>query len=153
MATVDAMKIANKEMKKQYKNIDIDKIEVGPHYELLFPRTCVAYKQLYYSEHTIRYGGTHRTSKRDPRDLGSNIWRTWWGGRGGSRSWYVPLSRHIVHPYLKVHLVSFPLIELEALGEDFGEEEEMPSYLRDSNALPDFIDEAPVPAQTVSLPI
>lgn len=28
MATVDAMKIANKEMKKQYKGIDIDKIEV-----------------------------------------------------------------------------------------------------------------------------
>lgn len=28
MATVDAMRIANKEMKKQYKGIDIDKIEV-----------------------------------------------------------------------------------------------------------------------------
>jgi charged multivesicular body protein 5 len=28
MATVDAMQSANKEMKKQYKNIDIDKIEV-----------------------------------------------------------------------------------------------------------------------------
>jgi charged multivesicular body protein 5 len=30
MATVDAMRVANKEMKKQYKGIDIDKIEVGP---------------------------------------------------------------------------------------------------------------------------
>ena len=29
MATVDAMRIANKEMKKQYKGIDVDKIEVG----------------------------------------------------------------------------------------------------------------------------
>jgi len=29
MATVDAMRIANKEMKKQYKNINIDKIEVS----------------------------------------------------------------------------------------------------------------------------
>ena len=28
MATVDAMRIANKEMKKQYKGINIDKIEV-----------------------------------------------------------------------------------------------------------------------------
>jgi charged multivesicular body protein 5 len=28
MATVDAMKLANKEMKKQYGKIDIDKIEV-----------------------------------------------------------------------------------------------------------------------------
>ena len=30
MATVSAMEIANKEMKKQYKNVDIDKIEVSP---------------------------------------------------------------------------------------------------------------------------
>jgi hypothetical protein len=29
MATVDAMKMANKEMKKQYGKIDIDKIEVS----------------------------------------------------------------------------------------------------------------------------
>jgi len=29
MATVDAMRVANKEMKKQYKGIDIDKIEVS----------------------------------------------------------------------------------------------------------------------------
>ena len=31
MATVDAMKMANKEMKKQYGKIDIDKIEVSNH--------------------------------------------------------------------------------------------------------------------------
>lgn len=30
MATVDAMKTANKEMKKQYGKLDIDKIEVSP---------------------------------------------------------------------------------------------------------------------------
>jgi charged multivesicular body protein 5 len=29
MATVDAMKVANKEMKKQYGKVDIDKIEVS----------------------------------------------------------------------------------------------------------------------------
>lgn len=29
MATMDAMKLANKEMKKQYGKIDIDQIEVG----------------------------------------------------------------------------------------------------------------------------
>lgn len=45
MATVDAMKIANKEMKKQYKNIDIDKIEVGPSLNLLPIETCVVDKQ------------------------------------------------------------------------------------------------------------
>lgn len=33
MATVDAMKLANKEMKKQYGKIDIDKIEVCPCFE------------------------------------------------------------------------------------------------------------------------
>ncbi|ODN95725.1 charged multivesicular body protein 5 [Cryptococcus wingfieldii CBS 7118] len=33
MATVDAMKVANKEMKKQYKGIDIDKIE-NIHYDM-----------------------------------------------------------------------------------------------------------------------
>jgi len=30
MATVDAMKLANKELRKQYGKIDIDKIEVCP---------------------------------------------------------------------------------------------------------------------------
>lgn len=30
MATVEAMKLANKEMKKQYGKIDIDKIDVRP---------------------------------------------------------------------------------------------------------------------------
>ncbi len=29
MATVDAMQLANKEMKKQYGKIDVDKIEVA----------------------------------------------------------------------------------------------------------------------------
>lgn len=33
MATVDAMNIANKEMKKQYGKIDIDKIEVRSYVE------------------------------------------------------------------------------------------------------------------------
>ena len=34
MATVDAMKVANKELKKQYGKIDIDKIEVRQQSEL-----------------------------------------------------------------------------------------------------------------------
>lgn len=37
MATVDAMKRANKEMTKQYGKIDIDKIEVGPPPHLACP--------------------------------------------------------------------------------------------------------------------
>lgn len=39
--------------------------------------------------------------------------------------------------------------ELEALGTDLLEEEEMPSYLKDTTALPDFVDEAPVDAEIV----
>ena len=47
-------------------------------------------------------------------------------------------------------LISFlSLAELEALGTDLLEEEEMPSYLKDTTALPDFVDEAPVDAETV----
>lgn len=39
MATVDAMKVANKEMKKQYGKLDIDKIEVSSSIaSLLLPR-------------------------------------------------------------------------------------------------------------------
>lgn len=38
MATVDAMKIANKEMKKQYGKLDVDKIEVRPLLPLPFGR-------------------------------------------------------------------------------------------------------------------
>lgn len=32
MATVDAMQTANKEMKKQYKNVNLDKIDVSPYF-------------------------------------------------------------------------------------------------------------------------
>jgi hypothetical protein len=32
MATVDAMKTANKELKRQYGKVDVDKIEVGFYY-------------------------------------------------------------------------------------------------------------------------
>jgi charged multivesicular body protein 5 len=46
---------------------------------------------------------------------------------------------------------SFPPSELEALGTDLLEEEEMPSYLKDTTALPDFVDEAPVDAERVSV--
>lgn len=44
------------------------------------------------------------------------------------------------------------MTELQALGDDLLEEEEMPSYLKDTTALPDFVDEAPVDAATVSRP-
>ena len=52
MATVDAMKVANKEMRKQYGKIDIDKIEVDltPHvYDPELTSRSVDY--------ALRYGG------------------------------------------------------------------------------------------------
>lgn len=49
MATVDAMRIANKEMKKQYKGIDVDKIEVGSAEFRVDP-----------PEYPLRHGGPHR---------------------------------------------------------------------------------------------
>lgn len=36
MATVDAMQTANKEMKKQYKNVDLDKIDVSFYFILFY---------------------------------------------------------------------------------------------------------------------
>lgn len=101
MATVDAMQIANKEMKKQYKNIDIDKIE-NIHYDM---------------EDLIEQSN----------DIQEALGRTY----------------GVPNEVDELDLEA----ELEALGEDFGEEEEMPSYLKDTNALPDFVDEAPVAAQ------
>ena len=43
MATVSAMEIANKEMKKQYKNVDIDKIEVSPKFSPRKQQICFAH--------------------------------------------------------------------------------------------------------------
>jgi hypothetical protein len=59
MATVDAMKMANKEMKKQYGKIDIDKIEVSiPN----FPRKGES-QYLRLTEYPLRYGRPDRTSE------------------------------------------------------------------------------------------
>lgn len=55
MATVDAMKVANKEMKKQYKGIDIDKIEVSLQRGLLFMSLS--------AEYSLRHGGLDRTGE------------------------------------------------------------------------------------------
>jgi hypothetical protein len=71
--------------------------------------------------------------------------------------WTKPIWRlvsrfcHLVMSKLSQFSFHLHTSELGALGEDFGEEEEIPSYLRDTNALPDFVDEDPVPAQSVSL--
>lgn len=77
MATVDAMKMANKEMKKQYGKIDIDKIEVRipiSRSERIDP------KYFHIAEHSLRYGRPDRASKRDTGNHGPHVWCTG-GGR------------------------------------------------------------------------
>ncbi|ORY91793.1 Snf7 family [Leucosporidium creatinivorum] len=100
MATVDAMKTANKEMKKQYGKLDVDKIE-QMHFEM---------------EDLIEQANEVQESM--------------------SRTYGVP--DEVDEADLEA--------ELDALGDDFGEEEEgIPSYLReDATELPDFVDEPPV---------
>lgn len=54
MATVDAMKTANKEIKKQYGKIDIDKIEVG----FSSPPKTRSCSETRFVEHALRHGGS-----------------------------------------------------------------------------------------------
>ncbi|KAI9636715.1 putative charged multivesicular body protein 5 [Dioszegia hungarica] len=100
MATVDAMQVANKAMKKQYKGIDIDKIE-SIHYDM---------------EDMIEQANEIQES------LG--------------RSYGVP--DEVDEADLQA--------ELDALGLDDDPigEGETPSYLQDAQALPDFVDLAPI---------
>jgi Snf7 len=79
MATVDAMKVANKELRRQYGKVDVDKIEV----RVLLNLSCgLSYGKAGFTDsplaivYAIRYGGFIGTSKRDPRDDGQVIRRT-----------------------------------------------------------------------------
>ncbi|GAA5861917.1 hypothetical protein JCM8547_008595 [Rhodosporidiobolus lusitaniae] len=101
MATVDAMKTANKELKKQYGKLDVDKIE-QMHYDM---------------EDLIEQANEVQESM--------------------SRTYGVP--DEVDEADLEA--------ELDALGDDFAEEEQgIPSYLREdaTSELPDFVDEPPV---------
>ncbi|GAA6031020.1 hypothetical protein JCM8097_003964 [Rhodosporidiobolus ruineniae] len=106
MATVDAMKTANKELKKQYGKLDVDKIE-QMHYDM---------------EDLIEQANEVQESM--------------------SRTYGVP--DEVDEADLEA--------ELDALGDDFLEEEQgIPSYLREdasaTTELPDFVDEAPVASE------
>ena len=75
MATVDAMKQANKELKKQYGKIDIDKIEVR-----VVP-SCMGdiiaqVARITRTERALRYGGLAGTSERDSGDSRSLLCRS-----------------------------------------------------------------------------
>ncbi|GAA5981948.1 hypothetical protein JCM11641_006808 [Rhodosporidiobolus odoratus] len=105
MATVDAMKTANKELKKQYGKLDVDKIE-QMHYDM-----------------------------EDLIDQANEVQESM------SRTYGVP--DEVDEADLEA--------ELDALGDDFAEEEQgIPSYLREdaTSDLPDFVDEPPVQETT-----
>ncbi|BGP14864.1 hypothetical protein JCM10213_003780 [Rhodosporidiobolus nylandii] len=105
MATVDAMKTANKELKKQYGKLDVDKIE-QMHYDM-----------------------------EDLIDQANEVQETM------SRTYGVP--DEVDEADLEA--------ELDALGDDFAEEEQgIPSYLREdaTSELPDFVDELPAATET-----
>jgi charged multivesicular body protein 5 len=130
MATVDAMKVANKELKKQYGKVDIDKIEVCG----LSMKGCCSALML-----------------RSRRKCGTR-WRTWWSRQTKYR---IPWADHmrcrtnltkliwkrVGRPPIRHYWFADAHAELDALALE--EEDEGPSYLADLNKAPDFIDEAP----------
>ena len=176
MATVDAMKTANKELKKQYGKIDVDKIEVRrlscPPLSLS-PRRVEPHRR---SELTLapaetarsKCSTTWRTSSTRPTRCKSPC-----RARTASRTSSTRLTSTPVRPPPSPPPSLLPLspapppsppppvpstdapsppphAELEALGDDFAEDEQaIPSYLRDDAAaastsdLPDFVDELP----------
>ncbi|KIK67818.1 hypothetical protein GYMLUDRAFT_81344 [Collybiopsis luxurians FD-317 M1] len=115
MATVDALQASNKEIKKQYGKINIDKIEdIHDEMEEMLERANEIQESL---------GRSYAVpDELDEADLEagqlSNLFRTISGSP------------------------QFLMTELDAL--QFEEEEEGASYLTDLNKVPDFIDEPPV---------
>lgn len=75
MATVDAMKQANKELKKQYGKIDIDKIEVRVIPSCMGDIIAQA-ARITRTERALRYGGLAGTSERDSGDSRSLLCRS-----------------------------------------------------------------------------
>lgn len=81
MATVDAMQIANKEMRKQYGKIDVDKIEVRgpvlkdlPFFCFLYIQKEILNKYFFFFfglrlEYSLRYGRSIGASQRNSRDV------------------------------------------------------------------------------------
>jgi charged multivesicular body protein 5 len=146
MATMDAMQTANKELKKQYGKIDIDKIEVR--FNLLDLRVLLIYDSM------IRLGLWNRTFIMIWRICSNKQmkFKRCWGGRMlYQMSLTRPISKRVSERgsnSLKYIFVHETMTELEALALE--EEEEGPSYLSDLNKVPDFVDNAPVEVPEVS---
>jgi NifU-like protein involved in Fe-S cluster formation len=67
MATVDAMKQTNKELRKQYGKIDVDKIEVRVQCFI----TRWEFTRRVLAEYALRHGRSTRTGERDTGDTWS----------------------------------------------------------------------------------
>lgn len=134
MATVDAMKVANKELKKQYGKIDIDKIEV---------------------RHSTKGRSVHVAQQLGLCRVYTTRWRIYWSRRTRYRTRYLGRMRYPMKLTKQTskrvstasfqdaqYVIDLDHSELDAL--QFEEEEEGPSYLADLNKAPDFVDEAPM---------
>lgn len=135
MATVDAMRIANKEMKRQYKGIDIDKIE-SIHYDMedLIEQANEIQESLGRS-----YGVPDEVDEEELQAGECDSER-----RGAAaESWPRTPPRRAP---INLAIIADPRAELDALGldDELVGENEAPSYLSESTALPDFVDAEPV---------
>lgn len=86
MATVDAMKTANKELKKQYGKLNVDKIEVSSTRPAVLDWAAPAHEPGPLTANALRYGGPDRASERGARVDVENLWRAGRSRRSGSRS-------------------------------------------------------------------
>jgi len=89
MVTLDAMSQANKELRKQYGKVDIDKIEVrhsGDGHVVLITRDTGADRCFLVGsvEHAIRHGGVVGAGERSPRVAEPILCRPRRDRRGGS---------------------------------------------------------------------
>lgn len=127
MATVDAMKTANKEMKKQYGKLDVDKIE-SLHYEMEDLMEAANEVQ----ESMSRTYGV--PEELDEADL-----------QAGKHAF--PKVNARVRDSISVFPVELDALEDELAFESVsGNDEAIPSYLRDDihEPLPDLVDDKPL---------
>jgi len=140
MATVDAMKLANKELRKQYGRIDVDKIEVRVRRVRSLQsahghcRPCILTWKTCWSKQT-------RFKKRS-EDLMPSLTR--------SMKQICRLVSFTFGIQVNINPIIYMLshTELDALALE--EPEENTSYLTDLNKEPDFIDEPPLELNEVS---
>lgn len=142
MATVDAMRVANKEMKKQYKGIDIDKIEVCSFYQPRISTSPSSFDLTFQRYQSIHYDMEDLIEQAN--DIQESLGRSY-GVPDEVDETDLQAGEFLFFGY-DVLKPTENHVELDALGlddEPIGENE-TPSYLQDAQSLPDFVDSAPL---------